>query len=193
MVVKLVPLKCPKCGSVVKGTAKDMVYRCENCGSFIYTPTGYNIPGKIYDFEVQGKEKYYMPFYTYLTKVQIYREEVKGLLAEHGRSGDYMSYIPAWDELPAEETIRLGKLLSSSPPDELIEIDNFRGVRVIPASITIEEGEKLAEFLFLSYEVEKRGILQRIDYSFEAQFRELVYIPMNYSGYYIPAFRKYMR
>ncbi|NPA74695.1 MAG: hypothetical protein GXO25_01265 [Euryarchaeota archaeon] len=191
MGIKLVPLKCPKCGSVVKGSGKDMVFRCENCGEFIYAPTGATIPGKIYDFEVDSKDKAYMPFFTYLTKVQIYREEVKGLLAQHGKSGEWLSYIPAWAELPAEEIVRIGKLLTSNPPDRPHEIDSFRGVSALPVGITIEEGEKLAEFLFLSYEVEMRGTLQRIDYSFEASFRELVYMPMNYRGYYVPAFRKY--
>ncbi len=192
MVIKLEPLKCPKCGSVLHGKAPDLIYVCENCGTFVYAPTGKEINGKILEFELEGKNRYYMPFLTYDTKVEIYHEEVRGILTEKGRGGEWLTYVPGWNELPAEETVRMGKMLSSNPP-EAVEIDNFRNVPRIPLGVTIEEGEKLTEFIFLSYEVERRGILQKIDYSFAAEFKEVVYVPVIYDGYYYPAFRKYRR
>ncbi len=192
MEIKLQPLKCPHCGAVVKAKSRDHVYRCEHCGTFIYAPGEYEIKGKIFDFEiVKNAKRYYMPFLSYRTKAEIFHEDVKGILAQYGKSGEWITYIPAWGAIPAEETVRLGKIFTSNPPEETLEIDSFREVPPLSVDITIEEGERMAEFLFLSYEVERKGVLQRIDYSYNAKFKEIVYIPMYYDRYYTPGLRKY--
>jgi len=192
MGIKLEALKCPKCGSVLKADRKDLIYRCENCGTFIYAPTGEEIKVKILDFEeIYNAKRYYMPFLTYLTKVEIYREDVRGFLAERGMGGEWITYIPAGGSLPAQEMVRISKLFTANPPRNKNEIQSFRDAHPLPLEITIEEGEKLAEFVFLSYEVDRPGILQNLEYSFEAKFREVIYMPVYYDGGYILGLRGY--
>ena len=192
MSLKLEPLKCPKCGSILKARRKDLVYRCEHCGTFIYAPTGEEISARILAFEeIVKASKYYMPLLAYHTKVEIYREDVKGFLAERGMGGEWITYIPAGGSLPGEEIVRISKMLTANPPRNRSEIESFRDAKPLSLEITIEEGEKLAEFIFLSYEVDRPGILQDIDYSFQAKFREIVYMPVYYDGKYIIGLRGY--
>ena len=192
MTVKLVPLKCPKCGSILKAQRKDLVYQCENCGTFIYAPTGEALDVSILDFEITHKgKKYYMPFLTYLTKVHIYDEEVRGFLAERGMGGEWITYIPAGGSLPGEEAVRMSKMFTSNPPRNKNEVQSFRDASPLPLEIPIEAGEKIAEFIFLSYEVDRPGILQNIRYDFEAKFSKMIYVPVYYDRGYIIALRGY--
>ena len=192
MGLKLVPLKCPKCGSVLKADRKDLVYRCENCGTFIYAPTGEEIKVTILEFEsLRNSDKYYMPFLTYRTQARIYDEEVRGFFAERGMGGEWITYIPAGGSIPGSEIIRISKLFTSNPPRNKNVVESFRDATPLPLEISIEEGVKLAEFVFLSYEVDRPGILQNIRYDFRAEFEGLVYIPVYYINGYIIALRGY--
>ena len=189
--IKLIPLKCPKCGSVISGKLRDLVYRCNNCGTFVYAPTRKEIKAKIYRYEFETKDKrYYIPFLVYLTNTEIYSEENIGLLATHGQGGRYLTYIPA-SSMPSSEVLRLAKMFTSNPPENPIEINDFEGHPRLPLEMSIEEGEKMAEFIFLSYEVDRPGVLQRINYSFSAEFQYIIYMPFYYRGYYYPGLEKY--
>ncbi len=190
--IKLNPLKCPSCGAVISGKMRDLVYRCNNCGTFVYAPTGNKINVKIYRYEYETEDKkYYIPFLTYLTRAEIYSEENIGLFATHGEGGEYITYLPAGGNLPSSEVLRIAKMLTSNPPKNPIEINDFEGHPRLPMEMSIEEGEKMAEFIFLSYEVDRPGVLQRINYSFNAKFQNIIYIPFYYGGYYYPALRGY--
>ncbi len=192
MSIKLVPLKCPHCGSILKSDRKDLLYMCDNCGTFVYAPTETVVNVKIFDFEVlRNSKRYYMPVLTYVTDVEIYSEEVRGFFKERGMGGRWLTYIPAGGSLPAEVIVMLSKMLTSSPPQDSKEIDSFRDARPLPMEITIEEGAELAEFVFLSYEVDRPGILQGINYSFSANFNGIVYIPVYYDRGYILGLRGY--
>jgi|GEM_PF-2671610 len=192
MSIKLVPLKCPKCGSVLKSKRKDLVYQCENCGTFIYAPTGEVLDVRILEFEIiRNARKYYMPFLTYHTVARIYDEEVRGFFAQRGMGGEWITYIPAGGSLPSEEAVRISKLFTSNPPRNKNEVESFRDAAPLPMEIPIEAGPKLAEFVFLSYEVDRPGILQDIRYDFEAKFKGVVYVPVYYDNGYIIALRGY--
>lgn len=192
MSVRLVPLKCPKCGSILKSQRKDLVYQCENCGTFVYAPTGEVVDVSILDFEIAlNAKKYYMPFLTYLTRAKIYNEEVRGFFAQRGMGGEWITYIPAGGSLPSEEAVRISKMFTSNPPRNKNEIQSFRDASPLPLEIPIEAGDKLAEFVFLSYEVDRPGILQDIRYEFEAKFQKIVYVPVYYENGYIIALRGY--
>ncbi len=191
MSIELVPLKCPKCGSVLKARRKDLVYRCENCGTFVYAPTGEVMNVKILNFEVPGQgKKYYMPFLMYHTHAEIYNEEVRGFFAERGMGGEWITYIPAGGQIPGEEVVRISKTVTSKPPHGP-EIDSFREGSPLPVEISVEEGEKIAEFVFLSYEVDRPGILQDLKYSFSAKFKGITYLPVYYQQGYVIALREY--
>ncbi len=192
MTVKLVPLKCPKCGSILKANRKDLIYQCDNCGTFIYAPSGEKINAKILDFELQLRgKKYYMPFLTYYTKAEIYDEEVRGFMAKRGMGGEWITYIPAGGSLPGEEVVRISKMMTSNPPKNKNEVQSFRDGPRLPLEIELNEGEKLAEFIFLSYEVDRPGILQGINYTFEARFNGVIYIPVYYDRGYTIALHGY--
>ncbi len=192
MTVKLVPLKCPNCGSVLKANRKDYLYRCEHCGTFVYAPTGAAVDAKIIDFETLLQSKrYYMPFLTYLTEVEIYSEEVRGFFKERGMGGRWLTYIPGGGSMPSEEIVRWSKLLTSNPPRNKNEIGSFRDGAPLPLEIEIDEGEKLAEFVFLSYEVDRPGVLQGINYRFRAKFNGFVYLPVYYDRGYMLGLRGY--
>ena len=190
--IKLLPLKCPKCGSVVKANRKDLVYRCENCGTFIYSPTEEVMTAKIYKFDTNFNDrKYYMPFLVYRVEYLIRQEVSEGARDVYNQSGMYNAYIPAGGSLPASEILRLGKMITSNPPKNYVEANDFEGIMNLPLEMSIEEGEKFTEFLFLSYEVDKPGILQSIDYTITKKFLELLYLPFYYRNYYYPGLVQY--
>jgi hypothetical protein len=192
MTLKLVPLKCPKCGSILKAQRKDLVYQCDNCGTFVYAPTGEVINATILDFEIaRGGKKYYMPFLAYHTRTRIYNEDVRGFFADRGMGGEWITYIPAGGSLPTEKVVRISKLFTSNPPNNKNEVQSFRDATPLSLEIPIEEGEKLAEFIFLSYEVDRPGILQNIQYDFQATFEKILYVPVYYDNGYIIALRGY--
>ncbi len=192
MSVHLKPLKCPKCGSILKSDRKDLLYRCENCGTFVYAPTEETVNARILDFEIDMRaKKYYMPFLTYHTTARIYDEEVRGILAKRGVGGEWITYIPAGGSLPGDVAIRVSKRFTSNPPRNKNEVQSFRDAKPLPLEIPIDAGEKLAEFIFLSYEVDRPGILQNIRYDFKASFKEILYIPVYYDRGYTIALRGY--
>ncbi len=190
--IKLEPLKCPKCGSVLKSQQKDLVYRCENCGTFVYAPTMEVLNAKIYRFDTNRHDKkYYMPFFVYRVEYFIRREVSKHARDIYNQRGSWIAHIPAGGSLPAHETLRIAKLITSRPPQNVVETVDFEGIPNLPVEITVEEGERMSEFLFLSYEVDKPGILQSIAYTFTAKFIELIYLPFYYRGYYYPGLVQY--
>jgi len=105
--------------------------------------------------------------------------------------GEWITYIPAGGSLPGSVSIRLSKVFTSKPPTDKGEVGNFGDATPLPLEIPVDVGVKLAEFIFLSYEVDRPGILQDIRYDFDARFKELVYVPVYYDRGYRIALRGY--
>ena len=160
-----------------------MVYRCESCGTYLHVMEGREIPVRILAFqrEMKGK-RIHIPFYHFDVEAEILGERNVGLLPKKGVQGPASYYIPAGGDFPAEKAIQFAELASTRLSSSVEEAYSFGNSTPSPVEIDIPEGKKMAEFLFLYFQVKKRGILQQISYSFNANFKELLYIPF----YYIP-------
>ena len=191
----MVQVKCPRCNQAIKSKAgADLVYYCPECRVMHTRDQG----GKVeyVDYEITGfdmvkeqalgtkpYQKVYMPFWRVLANINILHEEVAGgliskmasMMAGGSRSGNVVIYLPAV-ELEAETFKYLATLLTTNPP-VYRRIEKFEeSADKLACTISKFEAEKLADFIVLSNEAEKPGVLQRLNYEMKIQGMQLVYL-----------------
>ncbi|MBC7128902.1 MAG: hypothetical protein H5T45_04125 [Thermoplasmatales archaeon] len=183
--MRIVHVKCPKCKNLFFSKKTDMAFICENCGALHIREDEI----KIFDYEfwrfsknMEG-EKYYMPFWKMDISIDIRESKVVGIMKIANlfkdKSGRTSIYIPGID-LPPEEFRHWSNLLTFNPPN--FEIEKSTKIERIPLAIGEKEAEKLADFLILTYEAEKPGVLQYIDYEMKINERKIVYVPVYLSN-----------
>jgi len=196
--MKVAQVKCPRCGKASYSKTKDSLVLCDGCRSIhTISPAG----PVVYEYEVaefakraDGK-KVHIPFWRLFSRVTIFSENVTGAwvqrLFEGGpdgamRSGSMFLFVPAI-ELPPEIWKRWAQDLTTNPP-QYRGLEKFEGERV-PCAISEEDARKLADFLVLTFEAEKPGVLQDIRYELTVEHTKLVYLPFHLKdgGGYEPA------
>ncbi|MBC7081773.1 MAG: hypothetical protein H5T44_05995 [Thermoplasmatales archaeon] len=178
--MKVVQVKCPKCKNLFFSKTTDMAFICENCGTLHIREDEI----KIFDYEfwkfsknMEG-EKFYMPFWKINVTINVKESKVVGLMKIanllKGDTGKMDIYIPAIDCTP-DDFRKWSNLLTF---DKLnFEIEKTTKIPRIPLAIGEKEAEKLADFLVLTYEAEKPGVLQYIDYEMKINEKKIVYVP----------------
>lgn len=195
--MKVLQVKCPRCGKASHSKTKDPVILCDGCNSIhTMTPAGPAVlEYEIAEFgkKLEGK-KVHVPFWRLFATVTIFSENVSGAwvqrLFEGGaggaqRSGNMFIFVPAIDLSP-ELWKSWAQDYTTNPPDYR-GLDRFEGERV-PCTIDEDAARKLADFLVLTFEAEKPGVLQNINYSVEVQHTKLIYLPFYelQAGQFVP-------
>jgi len=183
--MKVVHVKCPKCKSLFFSKSTDMAFLCENCGTLHMREDEI----KIFEYEfwkfsknMEG-ERYYMPFWKIDASVDIRKSDVVGimkiatLLQDKTRVASI--YIPGI-ELSPEDFRKWSNILTFHTPK--FEIEKSAKPQRIPLTVGEKEAEKLADFLILTYEAEKPGVLQYIDYEMKINEKKIVYVPVYLSN-----------
>jgi len=187
--MKVVHVKCPKCNNPFYSKNTDTVFLCEQCGTMhVREPTIKIIDYEFWEFgqNLQG-ERTYMPFWRLYTTVNIHHMEVAGgvfvklsnLLAGGASSGNIFIYVPAI-ELSPEEFRYWSNLLTFTPPRYNTAMRYDRNIPRLPVKIGEAEAIHLADFLVLTYEAEKPGVLQDISYDLRVNTTKLIYVPVYY-------------
>ncbi|MEM3396929.1 MAG: hypothetical protein QW620_07635 [Thermoplasmata archaeon] len=187
--MKVVHIKCPKCQNPFYSKATDTVFLCEHCGAMhVREPELKIIDYEFWEFaqSYQG-ERYYMPFWRLYTTVTIHHMQVAGgalvklanLLAGGGSSGNIFIYVPAIEFSP-EEFKYWSNLLTFTPPRANVALKVDKNVPKLAVKIGEAEAMKLADFLILTYEAEKPGVLQDIRYDLRVNNTKLIYFPVYY-------------
>jgi len=188
--MKVAQIKCPRCGKPSFSKFKDTVVYCDECRTMHLRTEGGPIMLE-YEIAEFGKElplkKFHMPFWRLFSNVTIFSEQVTGGWAARlvsaasgqGRGGSMFIFVPAI-ELPPEVFKRMAQDLTTNPPQ-------YRGTERfffdrLPVAVDEEAARKLADFLILTFEAEKPGVMQNIQYQVEVQHSKLVYLPFYQDG-----------
>jgi hypothetical protein len=184
--MKVSQIKCPRCGKASFSKLKDSVIYCEDCRTLHTLGEAGPI---ILEYEIAefGKElplrKFHMPFWRLFSQVTVFSSQVVGgwagrLLSGAAGSGNLNGtmfiFVPGI-ELPPDVYKRMAQDYTANPP-QYRGAERF-GFERLPVIVDELAARKLADFLILSFEAEKPGVLQDIKYSVEVQRTKLIYLP----------------
>ncbi len=166
---------------------KDQLFLCSNCGTLHVRDGGISvIDYEIADFArgAQLENRVYVPFWrVYCGFVVNHLQTSGGTMfklsnwmkgAEQG-AGDIFVFVPASDFDPATFR-RLATTMTGNPPRYATRM-NFGDVSRLPATIGKEEAGELADFIVVTMEAEKPGVLQELDYTLTVKDARVVYLP----------------
>jgi len=184
--MKVARVKCPRCGKPSFSKLKDSVIFCEECRT-LHTIS--DAGPMVIDYEIGdfGKElplrKFHMPFWRLFSQVTVFSSNVVGgwagrLLAAGSGGGNLNGtmfiFVPGMDLQP-DIYKRMAQDFTTNPP-QYRSAERFAFER-LPVTVDELAARKLADFLVLSFEAEKPGVLQDIKYQVEVQRTKLVYLP----------------
>lgn len=185
---KVVPIICPGCGNPMYTKDHDSVYLCQ-CGT-LHSRNG---KASILEYEVgafkpEDGEKVYLPFWKLGVDFGVKYEKVEGgmvskfagFLKGDSNVGHVDMLLPAFDT-GADRYKEMAKILTLSPP--AYQKDRFDpNVRREPCSITIDMTDEMADFLFVTIEAEKPGVMQQLDYDLKVTSKKMLYLPYYKKG-----------
>jgi hypothetical protein len=192
--LRLVALKCSKCGSLLKAEPDDLVYYCNNCGTgfelinekdeLVTVNIDFALPIKKLDAQMD-----YLPFWVFDTDIRINSRDsgetlgsAAGFIKNIFSGGDGKKpvrkfYVPAF-ETQITNIRRLGMEFTKNQPEfESIKKDRLTGCR-----FSSRDAEKLADFIFLGMEAEKPDMLKNITYSLGLSSPRVIGIPFYKTG-----------
>jgi len=183
--MKVVPVKCPQCGSPIQSKVRDRVFCCTRCNTMHIREEGVEkLDVEIGEFpqNAQG-ERIYMPFWRVYATLVVHSKRVEGgtlykmtqWLKGASDSGNLFIFIPA-TELDNAGFRSLSGRYTSNPPKYSTRL-NFGNVTRLPTTITRREAGHLADFVVVTMEAEQPGTLQRLNYTLTVNDTKLVYLP----------------
>jgi len=193
--LRVVQVKCPKCSYPIKLKQRDRLFYCDNCGTIhVIREDGVNIIDyDIADFNpAAGANRFYVPFWRLKCSFTIHHRSVSGgyvfklssWIKNEGGSGELFVYIPA-SEFDSQTFRRLATNFTTNPPGYRTRSD-FDAATRVPATMTREEAAELADFVIVTIEAEKPGVLQGLNYTLSVNEYRLIYMPfiIDQSGMY---------
>jgi endogenous inhibitor of DNA gyrase (YacG/DUF329 family) len=194
--MRVVQVKCPSCNTPIYSKERDRLFFCDKCNTLHVRDGGVEkVEYEIAEFSSSAQgEKVYMPFWRLYCSFVIRSKSVEGghifrlasWLRGGGDSGNLFVYIPA-AEMDTGSMKHWSTTFTVNSPRYATKL-NFGGVRRLPAAMTKDEAEHMADFVIVTMEAEKPGVLQRLDYSLTVNDSKVVYLPFVYAkGGLVPA------
>ncbi len=196
--MKVIQVRCPNCDAPIMSKQRDLLFHCERCGTLHVRDGGISvIDYEIADFAKSAppQGRTYVPFWRMYAQFTILHLSSTGgttfklanwIKGGKGDSGDIFVFVPAPDFDPS--TFKgLATEFTANWPKYSTRPD-FGGVPRMPAYLSKEEAVKLANFVVITLEAEKPGVLQQLDYNLDVKDARIVYLPFNSTaGGLIPA------
>ena len=189
MPVRVGVVKCPSCGQAITGMALDQAFLCQ-CG-VLHMRDEQGKRQVYYEIaapprgDIPPSALMYVPFWRMESDVRIHYQRSEGgffhkLFGKDWRGGKVALFVPAVDWDPGSYK-QWSTALTSSPP-AYERAASFGPYQRMP--VTVEEGEarQLADFLILTFEAEKPGVLQDISYEVKVERAGLLYLPFDRTG-----------
>jgi len=183
--MKIVQVKCPSCGTPIRMKNKEAIFLCDNCGMMHTRNHGIErIDYEIVEFSSSvANERMYMPFWRLYCDFSIRSKNVEGgsffrlsqWIKGDKNSGAFFVFIPAFDT--SLENFKLLSIHLTLNPPHYRTTMNFGGVTRMPVLMTKEEARELADFVVVTIEAEKPGVLQYLDYSLSVKDERIIYLP----------------
>jgi hypothetical protein len=183
--VKVAQVKCPRCGKPSFSKLRDSVIFCEDCRTLhtLGEAGPIILEYEIADFQKElPLRKFHMPFWRLFSQVTVFSANMVGgwagrLLSAAGGgnlNGTMFIFVPAIDLAP-DIFKRMAQDLTTNPP-QYRGTERF-GFDRLPVTVDELAARKLGDFLILSFEAEKPGVLQDIKYQVDVQRTKLIYLP----------------
>jgi DNA-directed RNA polymerase subunit RPC12/RpoP len=187
--LKLIQLRCPQCGHTPWTFGPDIIYYCADCNK------GYELRGeKLREVKVEFKRnpgrvqgaKGNLPFWVFEAKLNLMLRETTSaassvlseftnmLLSKSGaftKKTDTVFYVPAYNT-PVDELASLGRRLTVHQPI-LEDMDPGDFEQVVLGS---DDAIKMADYIFLSTEIEKPDTVVRLKYTLDLKSPRLFVI-----------------
>ncbi|UCE92254.1 MAG: hypothetical protein JSV90_03735 [Methanobacteriota archaeon] len=184
--MRIVQVRCPSCNTPIMSKQKDRFFHCDKCNVLHVRDGGTrNVDYEIAEFSDSAPlgERLYVPFWRLYCSFVIRSKSVEGGYAFRLASwikgsddgGSLFIYVPAAD-FDTMTFKRLAIDFTVRSPNYRTRL-NFGGVRRMPARVSSEEASELADFVVVTMEAEKPGVLQRLDYSLTVLGSKIVYLP----------------
>jgi len=189
-------VRCPSCNSPIHSKQRDRMFYCDKCNVMHVRDGGVD---KI-DFEIAEfgstppGERVYVPFWRLYCSFIIRSKSVEGghvfrlaswMRGENG-SGTLFIYVPAAD-FDTATFKRMAIDFTMTSPKYSTRL-NFGSIRRMPTTMSREEASELADFVVVTMEAEKPGVLQRLDYTLTVNGTKMVYLPFGIGpGGIVPA------
>jgi len=179
---KLEVVKCKNCASGLVVELNDSITYCMSCNN------GYEIiDGELYSIEINFAnaalppegELIYKPFWYLKTNVEILvRESDAGFFSRtfgntNTTSGSVNFYIPAFS-CPIEFTRQLAIAYTQRNP---VSSPQKKSVKITGFNYGKEDARKLAEFVLISIEAEKKDTMKQFEYRIDFNSFEILGIP----------------
>ncbi len=184
--MKVVQVRCPVCDSPIYSKQLDTLIYCDKCSSIHVR--GENGPEKL-DYEIAefapnaSGERTYLPFWRMYCSFVINSKKSEGgalhklssWLKGDSNGGNLFIYVPAWN---ADTTAfrQWSSYLTVNSPKYSTRL-NFNNIKRVPASVSKGEAHELADFVVVTMEAEKPGVLQYLDYKLTVNSSKVVYLP----------------
>jgi Zn-finger nucleic acid-binding protein len=183
--MRVIQVKCPQCNSPIQQKQKDKIFVCTQCNTVHVRNGGIEkLDVEIAEFNAttQG-ERIYAPFWRVYATFVVRSKSVEGgtmfrlmqWVKGGSDGGNMFIYIPATELDPASFR-RMATTLTTNPPKYPTRL-NFANVPRLPALLTKQEANELADFVVVTIEADQPGVLQRLDYNLTINDTKLVYLP----------------
>ena len=187
--VKLIPIKCPECKEAMKSRGQDIFFYCDLCHK------GYEVSEeKLRNVDVQfmrireksGDSGRTIPFWVFSVKLGIKlreaQQDISGLFSDLAQfltgvyvtreQGGYMKfYVPANSD-PLEKIVETGKRFTLMQP----ELEPAQPCSFEELAYNSDDAAKLADYIFITSEIEKPDVLIKLNYELELKLPRLVVI-----------------
>ena len=183
--MQVIQVKCPKCGNPIYSKQKDTVFYCTNCSTMHIRNGGVEVLDvEIGDFnKTAPQDRIYVPFWRMYSTVVINNvrsegggfQKLAGWLRGENNSGNLFVWVPA-SEMQIDRFKTMAMDLTLNPPPYSTRMD-FGTVPRLSTVVTRSEAMEMADFIVVTIEAEKPGVLQNLDYKLTVHDAKLVYLP----------------
>ena len=196
--MQVIQVKCPKCGNPIMSKQKDIVFYCTTCNTMhIRNGDVQILDVEIGDFnKTATQDRVYVPFWRMYSTVVINNIRSEGggfhklaswLRGDGGNSGNLFIWVPA-SEMEIGRFKSMAINFTLNPPPYNTRMD-FGTVPRLSAIMKQAEALEMADFVVVTIEAEKPGVLQNLDYTLTVHDAKLIYLPfVSTQAGLVPAF-----
>ena len=193
--MKVVQVKCPKCGQPILSKVLDQLFYCDNCRTIHSRNGGVDVlTYEVADVRpnTSGQISYF-PFWKVWCTFSITDTNVAGgtlykmskFMKAGSNTGTLNVFVPA-SEMEIGMAKQLAMNLTYEPPNFKVRQD-FGGRQRMGVTINKKEAEELADFVIVTIEAEKPGVLQSLSYDLKVHEIKLLYLPFMSGAVLTPA------
>jgi len=170
--IQLVALSCPKCSGKLYAGAGGVFLYCGECGS------GFEIDDRdelsqipVYFARLRKESQEFIPFWAFDAKLEVRDLQIHGSQKQRGliqlfqERGTIRLYVAAFPGDLEQQTPRSQQLTFDQPQLEFLQ----RQKSIQGVVISQKDARKIAEYLFLTSEIDRKDMLKSLSYNLKLE------------------------